>query len=151
MALDLKPRQRDTLVVALTAHDMIEALNLALRVRKVTLTLDYGNKDKLMRLWAARPGSLREVWMITNTRTKVCTARTMASPDLQLFANDVSERLAKLGATLVLTGGNRQKTKPEAKLQLIVAGSEGTALTLAKVGRGKAVAASSFTPPGAKA
>ena len=140
-------RQTDTMIVALLVDDLIGAINQAMRVRKITLTLDYSHKDHRPRLYVARPGVDKEVWMLTNTRTKVCAYCQLASPDLQLFTADVTERLAKLDAELCLTGGIRQRSAPEAKLQLTVVGALNTALTLARVRPGAVMLCEHFITP----
>lgn len=147
MSAQLLPQHRDTLIVALSSHDMIAALNAAMRVRKITLTLDYTHKDHLLRLYVEMPGSPRETWMITNTRTKRCVHCEVVNPHLQLFINDATERLAALSGALFLVGGRHQRSAPMAKLQLIVEGSDKVAVTVAEVSRGKSATCHYFITP----
>lgn len=143
-------READSLIVALLVNDLIGAINQPMRTRKVTVTLDYSHKDHLPRLYIRRPGVEDQAWMMTNTRTKVCYDCTLPNPDLQLFVNDVKERLAKLGGTLYLVAGKNKQGASEAKLQLSVSGSHNTALTLTRVRRGQAVQCEHFITPEGK-
>lgn len=143
----VKSANRDKLLVALLVNDLVGALNLAMRVRKVTLTVDYTAKDHRLRLRAAMPDVPAETWMVTDTRAKLALSGRLLNPHLQLFANDVKERLAALGGALVLVGCKPRTGKPVAKLQLIVEGSQSTALTLCRVPAGRQLTCEHFTTP----
>lgn len=147
----MHPNNRDKLIVALSIGDLITELNQAMKVRKITLSIDYTQKDHLIRLVAAMPGASAETWMITNTRTKVCAQLAAQDPHLQLFFTDAKERLSKMGGALVLVGQKRHLGPAVAKLQLCVEGSENTAVTLHKTIKGKvSPALTHFLPPAIK-
>ena len=140
-------RQADTLIIALQVNELIGAINQPMRVRKISLTLDYSHKDHRPRVYIRMPGVEDQVWMITNTRTKVFHVCKLTDPNLQAFADDVKTRLAKLGGELFLVGGKNQRSTPEAKLQLNVQGSIDTALTLARVRPGQVMLCMNFMTP----
>jgi hypothetical protein len=85
--------------------------------------------------------------MVTNTRSKWCHVCEFANPHIQLLANDVQARLKSLGGSLLLVGYKPRMGKPVAKLQLIVEGSQSTAVTLSTVPAGGQLHCDHFIKP----
>ena len=138
---------RDKLIVALQMDEAVAAVNQALRVRGITLHIDFTNKDHQARLWVSRPGVEKQGWMITNPRSRKTYFIHPQHPDLRAFTMDIMERMANMEATLVLASENRFNKKPIAKLQIQFTGSRRIVLTLVDVEKGKAKIDTGFTTP----
>ena len=139
--------QRDKLIVALMLDDAVAAVNQAMKVRGITLHIDYTNKDHCARLWVSRPGVEKQGWMITNPRNKQTFFIHPAHPDLRAFTMDIMERMSNMDATIVLAAQTRFNKKPVAKVQIQFTGSQRIVLTLVDVEKGKAKIDTGFTTP----
>jgi hypothetical protein len=138
---------RDKLIVGLLADDIVEALNQAMQVRRISLMLDYSRKDHRLALWAEDAHQHTEVWMVTDTRSKLCAVNLFQHPTLKAFHTDIDDRLAALGGSLALVGFRPRQGPPLAKLQACVQGAQKIAVTLYSVPRGQcSPAIQSFTP-----
>lgn len=137
--------QRDKLIVGLTMDDAVAAINLAMRVRKITFTLDF--TDVVARLHVGMPGVISENIMVVNPRSKVCHRVHPVHPDLRAAIDDMHVRLSKLEAGMILTAFKEPGKKPESRLQLRVGGARTIALTLMDCIKGHRKTDTSFQLP----
>ena len=147
----LKQIEKDKLIVALQMDECLNAINTTMRVRGITLRLDYAGADHLARLWVSRPGVEEQGWMVTNPRKKNTFWIYPAHPDLRAFVEDVMERLRKLDATMVIAAEKPYNKKPIAKLQIQFAGAKRIVLTLVDVEKGKSKKDVGFLTPDGRA
>ena len=138
--------QREKLLVALQMHDMVGAINLAMRVRKLRFTLDY-IKDHFPRLWVEMPGCEPEVFMTLDPRKHACYITPPRQKDLFFAMTDMTERLHKLGGRMSLTGDKPAHGPRRALLQIYVDGAKTIALTLADTTKGHSVTDTDFQLP----
>lgn len=120
--------QKDKLIVGLTMTDAVAAINLAMRVRKLSLTIDF--TTHLATLLVGMPGVEPEPIMVANPRTKKTIRLHLKNSELRAAVNDIHDRLAKLSSGLILVAFKAPNRKPEARLQLRVGGARTVALTL---------------------
>jgi hypothetical protein len=139
-------QQKDKLIIALQMHELVGSLNLALRVRRASLEIDY-TLDHKPRLFIARPGVEREKIMDLDVRKHICY---ITSPrNLELFAifADITERLHKIGGHLSLTGDKPLQGPRRCMLQIYVDGARDIALTLMETTKGRRIIDTSFQLP----
>lgn len=98
MRKDITPLTRDKLVVVLMLEDVVNQLNLALKARKASLTLDYTGPQP--RTVITMPGSKPHVWFVADRRTKKSMGFRPADPDLRALTDDITHRLSKHDAQL---------------------------------------------------
>lgn len=149
MAKKIKPivgEQKDRLIVALTMHDAVAAINLAMRVRKLRFTIDF-SQGATAKLYVSMPGVEPEGVMVVNPRSKVCYRVDPINFELRAAIQDMHNRLAKLQSGLILVAFKEPNKKPEARLQLRVGGARTIALTLMDCVKGELKIDSSFQLP----
>lgn len=138
--------QREKLIIALQMSEIVGAINLAMRVRKVTFTLDY-SEDHFARLFMEVPGLQKERIMLLDQRKHCCYIAPPTQRDLFFAFNDIHERLRKLGGRLSLTG-DRPKVGPRrCLLQVYVDGASKMGLTLMETTKGKKLTDTNFQLP----
>lgn len=137
--------QRDRLIVGLTMGDALAAINLAMRVRKLTFTLDF--TDHIAKLFVSMPGVPREGVMVVSPRNKVCYRVNPGNRELFVAIADLHDRLAKLESGLILTAFKEPGKKPESRLQMRVGGARTIALTLMDCVKGHIKHDTSFQMP----
>lgn len=138
--------QRDKLIVALQMHDITFKLNLAMRVRKVTFTIDYA-QDHFPRLYMQSMNSPKQVVMQLDQRKHRCFITPPTDRDLFYAFYDITERLEKLGGRLSLTGDKPKQGPMRCLLQVYVDGATRIALTLMETTKGKIKSDTSFQLP----
>lgn len=139
--------QRERLLLALVAEDALNILNTVFKTRGLTIHIDYTtNTPKLL---VSRPGVEPEVFMTADARTKKTWYMPIVNEQLQLALTDLLERLAKIEAHLLFVIQKDKQQRKWAKLQLHVAGSRGTAITILDINRGHKISDSEFCLPGA--
>ena len=138
--------QRDKLIIALQMNELVGALNLALRVRKATLEIDY-TIDHSPRLFLARPGIEREQIMQLDVRKHACYITPPRNRELLVLFADITERLHKIGGRLSLTGDKPRQGPRRCLLQIYVDGARTIALTLMETTKGKRIIDKSFELP----
>jgi len=138
--------QRDKLIVALLMQDMLAAINLAMRVRKLKFTLDYSD-DHFARLYLEAPDIPPERIMLLDPRKHCCFITAPRNRELFFATVDIIERLEKLGGKLSLTGDRPKQGPRRALLQVYVDGATKIALTLMDVHKGKVKHDTSFQLP----
>lgn len=131
----MTPLQRDKLIVALQAEEMVAAINLALRTRHATLEIDY-TQDMFPRLYLERPGIKAECIMKLDPRKHCCYIIPPTNRELFVIFADITERLYKLGGRLSLTGVRPKEGPRRCLLQVYVDGATQIALTLLKTTKG---------------
>jgi len=138
--------QRDKLIVALQMHDITAKLNLAMRVRKVTFTLDYA-KDHFPRLYMqSMSGPTQQVMQLDQRRHR-CFITPPMNRDLFLAFYDMTERLEKLGGRLSLSGDKPVNGPRRCMFQVYVDGASTIALTLMSAKKGQVKTDTSFQLP----
>ena len=138
--------QREKLIVALQMSEIVGALNLAMRVRKISFTLDY-SEDYFARLYMEMPNIPKERIMMLDQRKHCCYISPPSHRDLFFAFNDIRDRLSKLGGRLRLTG-DRPKVGPRhCLLQVCVDGASKVGLTLMKTTKGKKLIDTDFQLP----
>lgn len=138
--------QRDKLIVALQMHDITAKINLAMRVRGITFTLDYA-EDHFPRLYIQMRTGPKQLLMRLDPRTHRCYIIPPMDRDLFLAFYDITERLEKLGGRLSLTGDRPKQGPMRALLQVYVDGASRIALTLMDTSKGKRKSDTSFQLP----
>lgn len=133
MAKPIAPINMDKMAIKLLEDDIVAAVNQAMRVRKITITIDYTHKDRLPRAFLSMPGVEKTGWMISSPRTRVCNAVIPAHPDLLAFLMDLESRLRKLDARITMRAKKPPNQKAIAKLQVEVNGVQRVVLTLTDV------------------
>lgn len=146
MRKPFNPIQREKLLIALQMHDMVAALNLAMRVRKLSFILDY-SEDHFARLYMQRPGEGRQQIMLLDQRKHACYITPPSDRDLFFAFTDITERLHKLGGRLSLTGDKPRQGPKRAVLQVYVDGATKIALTLLDTTKGKKKTDTAFQLP----
>lgn len=142
----IKPINRDKLILSLLVRDITAAVNQAMRVRRVSLRLDY--TDIIPRLYAVSPlADTKEVYMLADPRRKVTTMRDMKSDALAAFQRDIQMRLAKMDAYLLFVSEKAFNKKPSCKLQVHVRGVRNMVLTLAETTRDSVIEEFDFQTP----
>lgn len=138
--------QRDKLIVALNMHDITAKLNLAMRVRKVTFTLDY-TKDHYPRFYMQSMSGPKQLVMLLDPRKHRCFITPPTDRDLFLAFYDITERLEKIGGRLSLTGKKPPQGPRICLLQVYVDGASTIALTLMDAKKGQVKTDTSFQLP----
>ena len=138
--------QREKLILALQMHDIVGGINLAMRVRRVSFTLDYAT-DPFPRLFMEMPGIEREKIMLLDQRKHCCYISPPANRELFFAFNDIHERLHKLGGRLSLTGDRPKQGPMRVLLQVYVDGINRMGLTLMDTFKGKSKVDTSFELP----
>lgn len=146
MNLPIQGLQKDKLIVALTTEDAVAAINLALRVRRATLTLDYP-KDQNPRVMLEMPGVEPESIFQYDYRKRCCYVVPPTNRELFFLMLDIQERLEKIGCQLRLGGEKTRSGARRAILQVLVVGSRQIGLTLMDARRGHRTTRSSFQLP----
>lgn len=142
----MKPINRDKLILSLLVRDITAAINLAMRVRKVSLKLDY--TDLIPKLRAVSPlANTEEVYMYADPRKKNTTLRYMSDPALHAFQRDIDVRLGKMQANLTFVAEKPFNRKPICKLQVHVRGVRNMVLTLAETTRDNIIEEFNFQTP----
>lgn len=89
------------LELALVMPDAIEAWNTVVRVRKLTLVVDYTTHTPMLMVGVPSVSPL--MWMLVDTRRKKhIKLRVMGHPDVQHAVDHLDEALAKVGLRLTL-------------------------------------------------
>ena len=143
MTKRINPDLKDRLVVGLQMEDIVEQLNLAMKVRKLHLTIDY--TDPYPKLLIEMPGAPIQGWMVLNTRNKFCALVWPGHPDLLAAVQDINERLRKFDSILALVPNRTKTGKLTCKLQVRVGGSRRYALTILEAVRGTKIRDDHFT------
>lgn len=138
--------QREKLIIALQMHEMVGALNLAMRVRKLTFELDY-SRDHFPRLCVSMPDVPAEQFMLLDQRKHYCWITPPRNHELFVAMSDISERLHKLGGRMSLTGDKPKHGPKRALLQIYVDGTSKIALTLMDTTKGHCKSDTSFQLP----
>lgn len=144
---DMTPLQRERLIIGLQMEDSLRAINTAMRVRKLSFTLDFTHKDHLARLYVEMPGVPREGMMVVNWRTKYMFRVPSMHRDLAAGLNDINERLQAFDAAYLLAADKPPNQKPQAALQLHFKGARRQVMTLMKCNRGQSLTSHHFTMP----
>lgn len=139
-------QQKDKLIIALQMNELVGGLNLALRVRRASLEIDY-TLDHKPRLFIARPGVEREKIMELDVRKHICYIMFPKNPELLALFGDITERLHKIGGRLSLTGDKPLQGPRRCMLQIYVDGARGIALTLMEATKGRRTIDTSFQLP----
>ena len=137
---------RDKLIIALQMEDIIAGINLAMRVRKLSLTLDYST-DHFPRLYIEMPNTPKQLIMKLDPQKHCCYMSLPRDRDLFFAFNDIQERLGKLGGRLSLTGDRPKQGPRRALLQVYVEGATQIALTLMDATKGNVTVDTSFQLP----
>ncbi len=138
--------QREKLIVALQMTDIVGAINLAMRVRKLSFTLDY-SEDHFARLYVEMPGTSREQIMLLDQRKHCCYISPPKNRELFFAYNDIHERLLKQGGRLSLTGDKPREGPRRCLLQVYVDGAAKMGLTLMETTKGKKLVDTAFQLP----
>jgi hypothetical protein len=138
--------QKDKLIIALQMHELVGALNLALRVRRASFEIDY-TVDHKPRLFIARPGVEREKIMYLDVRKHICYITPPRNLELFAIFADITERLHKIGGRLSLTGDKPLQGPRRCMLQIYVDGARTIALTLMETTKGRRTIDTSFQLP----
>lgn len=142
----MKSINRDKLILSLLVHDITAAINLAMRVRKVSFKLDY--TDVIPKLKVVSPlADTVEVYMWTDPRKKITHMRTMTDDALAAFQRDIESRLAKMEAHLMFVAEKPHNKKPVCKLQVHVRGVRQIVLTIAETTRDHVIEEFNFQTP----
>ena len=138
--------QREKLIIALSAQDLVGGINLAMRVRKMTFTLNYST-DHFARLFVALYDGKPEQFMLLDQRKHCCYITSPRNRELLVAMQDITNRLHNFGGRLSLTGDKPRTGPKRAMLQVYVDGAEKIALTLMSTTKGKTVSDTSFQLP----
>lgn len=138
--------QREKLLLALSMDELVASLNLAMRVRKITLTLDY-SLDPFPRLFIEMPGIEKQLIMLLDQRKHCCYITPPSNRELFFAFNDITTRLHKAGGRLSLTGDRPKQGPMRALLQIYVDGATNIALTLMDTTKGKKISDTNFQLP----
>lgn len=141
--LGLSPQQADLLLMHLVKEDIVPAVNIPLKVRRASLTVDY--TTHIPSLSIAMPGVEPQQWMWCDTRKNVTFLRAPSDPQLALITQDIMDRLGKHDAFLKLGTTKNKNHKLIAKLQIFVRGSNKIALTLFDTPKGTKKTDTEFT------
>jgi hypothetical protein len=142
------PRElRDKLIVGLQVHEIVDAINIVLKARGLTLHLDY--TTVFPKLQISRNGEKPVTWLEVNPKIQKCFVRLLPGLELQSAVNDLLERLGKAEARLALTTQKRRDGRKECRLQVYVDGASTIALTLLTARKGQHIIDRTFTVPGA--
>ena len=128
--------QREKLILALQMQDIVGGINLAMRVRKVTLTLDY-SEDPFPRLYMEMPDIPKQQIMKLDQRKHCCYIWPPTDRELFFAFNDLHERLCKFGGRLSLTGDKPRVGPQRCLLQVYVDGADKMGLTLMETFKGR--------------
>jgi hypothetical protein len=139
-------KQRESMILALTMDELVAGLNLAMRVRKVTLILDY-TQDPFPRLYIEMPGVEKQQIMLLDQRKHCCYITPPSNRELFFAFNDITTRLHKAGGRLSLTGDKPKEGPRRALLQIYVDGATNIALTLMDTVKGKKKTDTDFQLP----
>lgn len=138
--------QREKLIIALSMDELVGGINLAMRVRKMTFTLDY-TQDHFPRLFVEMPGVEREQFMLLDPRKHCCYITPPKNRELFIAMTDITNRLHKHGGRLSLTGDRPKQGPRRALLQVYVDGAKKIALTLMDTTKGKSKRDTDFQLP----
>lgn len=138
--------QRDKLIVALQMEEMVSAVNIVMRARKLVFTIDYtmGHHPRLL---VSMPGVDPEQIMLLDPRKHACYITPPRHRDLFFAMSDMTERLFKMGGRLSLTGDKPAHGPRRCILQIYVEGASKIALTLMDTTKGKRKHDTSFQLP----
>lgn len=138
--------QKDKLIIALSLSEIVAAINLAMRVRKLSLILDHTDKHS-PKLLVEMPGIPAQVIMQYDYRKRCCYQIPPSNHELFFAVNDIKDRLDKFDAKLAL-GGNRSHTGARrCVLQVTVEGASQVGVTLMEAVRGQRTVDTSFQLP----
>jgi hypothetical protein len=137
---------RDKLIIALQMEDIVGGINLAMRVRKLSFTLDY-SVDHFPRLYMQLPDGPRQQIMKLDVRKHCCYISPPSDRELFFAFNDIHERLRKLGGRLSLTGDRPKQGPRRVVLQVYVEGATKIALTLMDTFKGRSKTETTFQLP----
>jgi hypothetical protein len=137
---------RDKLIIALQMEDIVGGINLAMRVRKLSFTLDY-SVDHFPRLYMQLPDGPRQQIMKLDVRKHCCYISPPSDRELFFAFNDIHERLRKLGGRLSLTGDRPKQGPRRVVLQVYVEGATKIALTLMDTFKGRSKTETAFQLP----
>lgn len=138
--------QREKLILALQMHEIVGGINLAMRVRKVSFTLDYAT-DPFPRLFMEMPGIEKQKIMLLDQRKHCCYISPPNNRELFFAFNDIHMRLHKMGGRLSLTGDRPKQGPMRVLLQVYVDGTNKMGLTLMETFKGKSKVDTSFQLP----
>lgn len=138
--------QREKLILALQMHEIVGGINLAMRVRKISFTLDY-SEDHYARLFMDMPDIPRERIMLLDQRKHCCYIAPPTNRELFFGFNDIHERLHKIGGRLSLSGDRPRQGPMRCLLQVYVDGTTKMGLTLMDTTKGKKNTQTSFELP----
>ena len=138
--------QRDKLIIALQMEDLVGAINLAMRVRKLSFTIDY-TQDHSPRLYMQMPDGPIQQIMKLDVRKHCCYISPPSNRELFFAFADITERLHKMGGRLSLTGDRPTQGPRRALLQVYVDGARKIALTLMDTTKGHRKTEFSFQLP----
>ena len=136
---------REKLIIALQMHDIVGAINLAMRVRKAFFILDYS--EVFPKLLLGMPGLELETIMRLDPRKHCCYISMPRQRELFFLMTDIHERLIKLEGRLSLTGDKPRQGPKRCLLQVYVAGADKIALTLMETTKGKTKTDVAFQTP----
>lgn len=106
------------LELALVMPDAIEAWNLVVNVRRLTLIVDYTTHTPL--LLAKVPDSEECVWMALDTRAKTLKKwKAFSSPEVQLAVDHLIDALAKAGMRLTFLYKRDKQKRRTVSLRLV--------------------------------
>jgi hypothetical protein len=138
--------QRESMILALSMDELVAGLNLAMRVRKLTFTLDY-SQDHFPRLYIEMPGIEKQQIMLLDQRKHCCYIMPPSNRELFFAFNDITTRLHNSGGRLSLTGDRPKQGPMRALLQIYVDGATNIALTLMDTTKGKKKTDTDFQLP----
>lgn len=128
------PVQADRLLMALSTYDLIEAVNVPLRVRRGFFAIDYMGHTPTLYVICA--GCEPERLAFIDTRRRCTVWDSPKQQALGLMVDDVFRRLESMGASLAfIVQTERGTQRSVAKLQITSADSRNIAMWLAKVPR----------------
>ena len=139
-------KQREKLIIALQMSEIVGALNLAMRVRKISFTLDY-SEDHFARLYMEMPDIPKQQIMLLEQRKHCCYISPPSHRELFTAFIDISDRLAKQGGRISLTGDKPRQGPRRCLLQVYVDGANKMGLTLMETTKGKKLVDTSFALP----
>lgn len=142
----MKSINQEKLILSLLVHDITAAVNLAMRLRGITLTLDYSKMIPHL-VVTSKLTDAKENWMWANPRTRRAVIRNLEDAQLRMFQIDIQDRLWKMGAQLIFVAEKPYNKKPICKLQIRVTGARQMVLTLADVEDGKVISEINFQTP----
>lgn len=141
----MKRELADKLGYALIMGDIIEALNLPLKVRKGFIRLDY--TELMPRLFIGSVNHKEEIWFSCNPKKRVCYAHNLQNPELVVMAADIQMRLAKLGLYITMNAHKNREGARIAKMQVVSTDFRKITMSVIRCRRGNGTTSSTFTEP----